>query len=103
MSLETPDGIQEYQLEILYTSAISSMFIETDSGSMAYIHESKENKEGGSFVLLDSNGDIYENGRIESTPCRRNSPWEETAKKAYKLKLCEKTDFFNMGKAKKVW
>lgn len=101
VSLETPDGIQEYQLEILYTSAISSMFIETDSGSMAYIHESKENKEGGSFVLLDSNGDIYENGRIESMNCRGNSSWEETDKKAYKLKLCEKTDFFNMGKSKK--
>ena len=43
-------------LDIFYTSCIPTLFLETDSGSLTYIHESKENYESGRYLFLDQNG-----------------------------------------------
>lgn len=95
-----PDGETTYDMEIRYSSPIAALFLETESGSMDYLHESKENYERGSYALIAENGDLYYSGSIENIHCRGNASWEETQKKSYQIKLTEKKDFFGMGEDK---
>ena len=91
----------EYSLEVMYTSDIASVFLETQSGSLEQLHASKENSESGRLTILDSRGHRYFEGEIENLHCRGNSSFEETDKKSYLLKLSQKADLFGMGAAKK--
>lgn len=90
-----------YQLEVMYTSDIASVFLETQSGSLEQLHAAKENSESGTMTILDGRGRRYFEGEIENLHCRGNSSFEETDKKSYLLKLSQKADLFGMGAAKK--
>lgn len=90
-----------YQLEVMYTSDIASVFLETQSGSLEQLHAAKENSESGTMTILDGRGRRYFEGEIENIHCRGNSSFEETDKKSYLLKLSQKADLFGMGAAKK--
>lgn len=90
-----------YQLEVMYTSDIASVFLETKSGSLEQLHTAKENSESGTMMILDGRGHRYFEGEIENIHCRGNSSFEETDKKSYLLKLSQKADLFGMGTAKK--
>lgn len=98
---QTGGNTQEYTMEFRYSSEIASLFLETDSGSLNYIHEAKENFEAGIYTLLDSSGKYYYSGAIENLHARGNSSWSGTDKKSYQLKLVNKTDLLGMGAAKK--
>lgn len=91
---------RDYQVEIRYSSNIASLFLETESGSMAWIHEAKENYESGSYTLVAGTGNSYYTGDIENIHCRGNVSWTDTDKKSYQIKLTEKKDFFGMGEDK---
>lgn len=90
-----------YQLEVMYTSDLAAVFLETQSGSLAQLHAAKENAESGTMTILDGRGHRYFEGEIENIHCRGNSSFEETDKKSYALKLSKKADLFGMGAAKK--
>lgn len=90
-----------YQLEVMYTSDIAAVFLETQSGSLVQLHAVKENAESGTMTILDGRGHRYFEGEIENIHCRGNSSFEETDKKSYALKLSKKADLFGMGAAKK--
>ncbi len=90
-----------YQLEVMYTSDIASVFLETQSGSLEQLHAAKENSESGTMTILDGRGRRYFEGEIENLHCRGNSSFEETDKKSYLLKLSQKADLFGMSAAKK--
>ena len=90
-----------YQLEVMYTSDIASVFLETQSGSLEQLHAAKENSESGTMTILDGRGRRYFEGEMENIHCRGNSSFEETDKKSYLLKLSQKADLFGMGAAKK--
>lgn len=89
-----------YILDIFYTSRIPVLFLETDSGSLSFIHESKDNYEGGSYLFLDENGRPCYEGRIDDIHCRGNSSYEETDKKSYRMTFQDKCDLFGMGEDK---
>lgn len=91
----------DYQLEVMYTSDLASVFLETQSGSLEQLHAAKENSESGTMTILDGRGHRYFEGEIENIHCRGNSSFEETDKKSYLLKLSKKADLFGMGTAKK--
>lgn len=97
----TAQGSDAYQLEVMYTSDIASVFLETQSGSLEQLHASKDNSESGRMIILDGRGHRYFEGEIENIHCRGNSSFEETDKKSYLLKLSRKADLFGMGAAKK--
>lgn len=98
---ETERGYQNFQLEVMASASIAAMFLDTDSGSLDYIHETKENTEGGRYTLFNGQGICSATGRIESMHCRGNASWEDTDKKSYQLKLEKKTNLLGMGEAKK--
>lgn len=97
--LSADNGI--YELEVLFTSSVASLFFETESGTLDTIHASKDNAESGQLSILDSRGHKYFEGDVAEIHCRGNSSFEETEKKSYTLKLDRKADLFGMGSAKK--
>lgn len=88
---------KQYKLDILNTSCITTLFLETDSGSLSYIHESKENYEGGRYLFLDERGKPCYEGELENIHCRGNSSYEETDKKSYLMTFGDRQDLFGMG------
>lgn len=98
----TEDGEEKHcTLDIYYTSPITTLFLETDSGELSYIHESKEHYEGGSYLFLDEKGRPCYEGRIDQIRCRGNSSYDETDKKSYLMSLQNKCNLFGMGEAEK--
>lgn len=87
-------------LDIFYTSPIATLFLETDSGALSFLHEAKEHSEGGRYLFFDENGKPCYEGRIEDIHCRGNSSYEDTDKKSYLMKFQEKCDLFGMGEDK---
>ncbi|MDO4284737.1 MAG: CotH kinase family protein [Eubacteriales bacterium] len=95
------DGSQEsYALEIIVSSAVSTVFIETQSGSLDALHASKEHEENGTITVLDAGGHLNYAGLIESFHCRGNASFDETDKKSYQIKLEQKTSLLGMEQEK---
>lgn len=88
---------KSYRLDIYHTSCIATLFLETDSGSLSHIHESKENYESGRYLFLDESGKPCYEGKIENIHCRGNSSYIETDKKSYLMTFEDKRDLFGMG------
>lgn len=101
MSLDNTQDSPVYDLEVMYTSKIPTLFLETDSGTLDQIHASKDYLESGTVLFFDGRGHKYFEGGIEEIHCRGNSSFEDTDKKSYTIKLEEKADLFGMGLAKK--
>lgn len=97
---DSPDSFA-YTLEVMYTSKIPALFLETDSGTLDQLHAAKDYSESGTALFLDGKGHKYFEGNIEEIHCRGNSSFEDTDKKSYTIKLEKKADLFGMGSAKK--
>lgn len=94
------DLAKQYTLMILQSANISSLFIETASGNLDYINESKENEEAGHALLMNANGDYEHYGKLEKISGRGNSTWEMTAKRPYQIKFEQGVNIDGLGKAK---
>lgn len=93
-------GDSKYNVDIIAESKVASVFIETDSGSLDYIHEKKGNEEEGNISIIGADGaDVEYAGRLEIKG-RGNSTWQ-MEKKPYNIKLDSKENLFGMGKTKK--
>ena len=86
------------QGEILFlkSSNIASMHLETQSGTMNYIHGAKGNKETGTMRLLLPDGELAYSGEIKSIQGRGNGTWE-FEKKPYSIKLAEEADLLQVS------
>jgi len=84
----------------LYHSAgLPTLFLQTKSKRDTYIHKSKENRETGAFLLVDEDGKTLCMGELDQIRIRGNST-RLYKKKAYQIKLKEKSDLLGMGKAR---
>lgn len=83
------------------SGGVSTMFIETETGSMDYIHAKKGNEEKGSIRIYTEEGIISYTGDLEFIKGRGNYTWTEYEKKPYSIKLSEEADLLGMGKAQK--
>lgn len=90
------DGAK-YELEIMYSGSVASLFLNLESGDLDYIHENKENEEKADYILLDENGKLNNYGLIESFSCRGNASFTDTEKKSYRLKLKESQYLLGLG------
>ena len=92
-------GGKTYPLTVCFSADIPAVFITTESGSLAYIHANKENREPGHIR-------VYENGAqtldkdLKQIKGRGNATWE-SPKKPYNIKFDKKTEVLGMAKAKK--
>ncbi len=82
-----------------YTANLPTLFIDTKSGNMDYIHEDKRNEEEGQASVYDIDGKIIYRGGLEKISGRGNSTWT-LEKRPYSIKLEKSTDLFGFGKSK---
>ena len=93
-------GNASYNLKIIAISDVSTVFIETESGNLDYVHADKENKESGEITIIGADGKVECDGELEYIKGRGNSTWG-LDKKPYNIKLDKKANLFGMGKSKK--
>lgn len=88
-------------LTFLKSANIATMYVNTDSGGMDYIHVQKGNEETGSISLYDSEGSLnYEDTQI-TLKGRGNATWVDSEKKSYSLDLSTAADLLEMGNAQR--
>ena len=93
-------GDKQYNVKVISESNAASVFIETESGSLDYVHANKENKEAGKIAIVNSQYGFEYSGDLDYIKGRGNSTWQ-MEKKPYNIKLADKTALFGMGKSKK--
>ena len=85
----------------LQSANIAAMYIDTESGSMDYIHDQKGNEEAGRISVYGQDGTLDYAGQLLSINGRGNNTWDYFDKKAYSMKLSEEADLLGMGQAQK--
>lgn len=93
---------QEHHGKLLFLTSggAATLHLDTQSGSMDYIHAEKGNAERGSIRLYDETGTLNYSGSLSSVRGRGNSTWEVHEKKPYTLELTAEADLLGMGAAK---
>lgn len=90
----------EGSLYVVMSANVNSVFIQTASDDLAWLHESKEHADTGMMLVMSPDAQMTYNGGIERIKCRGEASFEETDKKSYAVKLTQKTDLLGSGKAK---
>ena len=83
------------------SAPVPAMYIDTQSGSMEYIHRKKGNEEPGSLRLYAADGTLDYAGALEEINGRGNYGWDKFDKKPYSLRLGMEGDLLGMGAAQK--
>lgn len=99
LQLTVENSSQSFSVSVVKSKHIPSMFIKTESGSLDYIHQSKENKEKADMLLVREDGTIDYNSTLKHIKGRGNFTWG-LSKKPYNIKLDSSADLLDMGKAK---
>ncbi len=105
LALDTAHAMQYpmgnvFSLTILRSGSVPALYVDTSSGTMAYIHDEKGKKEPGSLRLYTASGELDYAGDLKAVSGRGNSTWGEE-KKPYNLTLQAEGDLLGMGAAKK--
>lgn len=98
--LVVPEGGELVAEKIMFVKSnnVGSVFLETKSGDMTYLHGNKKNKESGAMRLYDQNGNLRYNGALSQIKGRGQSSWA-AEKKSYNITLEKAEDLLGMGKA----
>ncbi|MCM1542613.1 MAG: CotH kinase family protein [Blautia sp.] len=88
------------RMAFLRSENISSMFIDTASGSVESIHEDRDVKEAASMRLVDSAGNRSYTGEMDYIKTRGNSTWGYE-KKSYQIRLGREASLAGMPAARK--
>lgn len=99
LSWQENGQLRQGTLHLLPSEGVATLFLDTQSGSMDYIHAEKGNAERGSLRLYDEAGSLNYSGNLRSVRGRGNSTWVVHEKKPYSLKLVDKADLLGMGAA----
>ena len=102
LELTTKKWGRTYEEQVLFCQSanIPTLYIDTASGSMDYIHQGKGNCEAGVLRLYDQFGKFDCEAQIRAINGRGNATWEGE-KKPYSVELTQRTDLLGMGAAKK--
>lgn len=101
--LKVEVGQDLYTLVLMKSANIGSMYINTQSGTMDYIHLHLGNEEIGTMRMVDADGKELYNGDLAQIRGRGNATWK-MPKKAYQIKLPADCDLVGQGAgAAKTW
>lgn len=89
------------QVVFMKSENLPSLFIETESGTLEYIHEEKGVKEKASITLFDAEGVTEYDNDIEYIKTRGNSSFYYFEKKPYQIKLHREASLLGMPSAEK--
>jgi len=88
-------------ITFLKSDKVATMYIDTASGDMEYIHSNKKNEETGKMKLYKADGSLDFGGELEFIKGRGNYTWTAHDKKPYSLKLTGEANLLGMGNAQK--
>ncbi len=79
---------EEYTLQFLQSENLPAMYIETESGSMDYVNEDKENTEDASVLMIAPDGEVTFS-ELSTISGRGNSTWDDwnAQKRPYNLEF----------------
>lgn len=93
-------GDAQYALTVMASENLPAVYIETESGSLDYIHASKDNKESADIRIYEG-GKLKLDSPLKQIKGRGNATWVDFDKKPYNIKFDDKTKVLGMDKAKK--
>ena len=93
-------GENSFTVKCYQSANIPSVYIQTESGSLDYIHANKENKEGAVITTVEDGEITLDGAVLKQMKGRGNSTWGRS-KKPYNIKFDKKTSLLGMPKAKK--
>ena len=94
----------DYSVHVLRSSGIASVYIETANGTTDWMDYDKTHKEPGTFLCIDSKGELDCACRISKMHARGSTTFDyggQGYKHSYTLHLAEDTDVLSMGAARK--
>ena len=99
LTFDADEGSVSTSLTVTRSGDLPAMYIETNSGSMEYIHSKKGNQETGRMRLYGSEGKLLWTGTLDGINGRGND-WL-IPKKSYSLQLSSGADLLEMGYGEK--
>lgn len=90
-----------YRIMFMQSANVATLYVDTASGNMDYIHEEKGNEESGELVLYTADGALNYTGKIDSIKGRGNDTWNARDKKPYSVKLEDSVELLGMEPAQK--
>lgn len=85
--------------KVYQSSSLPTIYLQTKSGSETYIHKRKRNTSTGAMLLMSETGENLWMGSLDQIKIRGNSS-ASYSKKPYQIKLSEKANLLDMGKAR---
>lgn len=92
-------GEKQYTVKLMQSENLPAVYIETESGSLDYLHASKENKEKANIRIYED-GEMTLDKELKQIKGRGNATWS-CPKKPYNIKFDKKTSLLGMSAAKK--
>lgn len=92
---------KSYKVTFLRSSGMPTMYLDTQTGSMDYIHSDKENEEKGTFTFYSADGISENSGEVQSINGHGNTTWEEYDKKSYSITLAQPCGLNGMESAQR--
>ena len=89
----------EQTLIFTQSGGVATMFLDTASGSVDYVNQSRDNSEGGTLRLYTPEGTLDCFAGVQKLAGRGNNTWD-AEKKPYRLKLAAQQNLLGMGAAK---
>ena len=90
------EGNLPFELMILQSENLPSLFLDTSSGSLEKIHADKEHEEKGAFRLWDEEGNVLFSLGVTSFSGRGNTTFAGYEKKPYSLELKEEASLLGL-------
>ncbi|MCR5671063.1 MAG: CotH kinase family protein [Butyrivibrio sp.] len=85
---------------ILHSANVSTIYINTASGTLDDILSDKDNKEPGTITIVDAKGNTINREKLKYIKGRGNYSWDNWDKKSFKLKLGKKQSLLGLGEGK---
>ena len=95
------EELTKQKVMFLCSENLPAIFLDTQTGSMDQIHSDKNIKEAAEATIINVDGTQEFSGAIAYVKARGNSTFYEVDKKSYQIKLHNKKNLFELGKAKK--
>lgn len=92
-------GTTKSKIMFLKSSEVAAMHIDTQTGSLDYIHAQKNNEELANIRLYTAEGEKNYSGTKDTMRGRGNYTWRTYEKKPYAIQLAQEADLLNMGAA----
>lgn len=96
---EAGQAADSKEIAFLHSAYLPALYVNTESGSLEYLNEDKNNKETGDMALYDAEGILRYKDKLKSVSGRGNQTWD-CEKKSYGIKLRHAANLLEMGKAR---